>query len=492
MSRLSHPRFLAPALLFALIATGLASPAAAAQSHSSSSGSPTHLRALAVYEYTGSYQKPARSRLVPVAIWDGSQFQPASLYLANPEPLAVQSGTLYELMQDGNGVGQVQVLQAEQLQAEQLQAGEQSTTQGTTQQALTQQGVTWIGLAKYLPNPRSGPKFKVPASLTAKAKFASDQPRFAYKPPATTGVAGAKPTASTSGPPRQGSSAESGRPSLHQRPQISGPATSSAATPADEGRPTLHPSQSSSQSTPPTLHHRTENQQLSNRQTPADSGRPILTYSKNTPSPVTQLQQDALTGLPPQMQQMAAISDASGTTDHSYAWDWPTPGDKTAALRKMQILALESLPPPTLLPPAKPRKPARSPKPIHRIHAASTAPELQLTFTHQHFHAFQLDYGSGPVYVFSAQSGAPGLPTTYLTLIAQPDFAGGLIPLYKSITPANLLDYQPRMRLIDAVDATGSGRADLLFNLITRHSRHFALFRVQNGQAQEVFHTGQQ
>lgn len=485
MSRLSPSRRLALALGFALIATGLGQPAAA---QDDASGATRHLRALAVYEYTGSYQKPARSRLIPVAVWDGSQFQPGSLYLANPEPLAVQSGTLYELMRNGNGVGQVQVLQAEQIQSEQLQAGEQSTTQQST---------TWIGLAKYLPNPPSGPKFKVPANLTAKAKFASDKPHFAYKPPATTGVAGGKPSASTSGPPRESSSAKSGRPTLHQRPQsASGPSSSTTATPAEEGRPTLHQpentSQSGSPSAPPTLHHRTESQQLSDRQSPQSSGRPLLTYSKNAPSPVTQLKQDALTGLPPQMRQMAAISDAAGTTDHSYAWDWSTPGDKTAALRKMEILALESLPPPRLQPQAKPTKPAKSRKPIQRKDAATSAPALKLTFTHEHFLAFQLDYGSGPVYVYSAQAAAPNGAVTYITLIAQPDFAGGLIPLYKSVTPANLLDYQPRMELIDAVDATGSGRADLLFDLITRHSRQFALFRVQAGQAQEVFHTGQQ
>lgn len=469
MSRLSPSRRLALALGFALIATGLAPPAAA---QDDTSGSTRHLRALAVYEYTGSYQKPARSRLVPVAVWDGSHFQPGSLYLANPEPLAVQSGTLYELLRDGVGVGQVQVLQPEQIQSEQIQAGEQSTR--------------WIGLAKYLPNPPSGPKFKVPANLTAKAKFASDKPHFAYKPPATTGVAGGKPSANSSGPPRESSGSESGRPTLHRRTEASGPSSSTTATPAEEGRPTLHQPQSASPSAAPTLHHRTESQQLSQRQSPAASGRPILTYSQNAPSPVTQLKQDALTGLPPQMQQMAAISDASGATDHSYAWDWSTPGDRAATLHKMEILALESLPPPRLLPQANP------PKPLHRKNAATSAPTLKLTFTHERFHAFQLDYGSGPVYVFSAQSDAPGLVTTYITLIAKPDFAGGLIPLYKSVTPANLLDYQPRMKLIDAVDATGSGRADLLFDLITRHSRQFALFGVQAGQAKELFHTGRQ
>jgi hypothetical protein len=445
-------------MLFGLIATGLLAPAAAQDA--SSSSSPTHLRALAVYEYTGSYQKPARSRLVPVAIWDGTQFQPGSLYLANPEPLSVESGTLYELMKDGNGIGQIQVLRPEQ------------TATG------------WIGLGKYLPNPPSGPvKLKLPPSLTAKSKFASDKPHFAYKPPADTGVANANPKANNGGPPRGGSSAESGRPTLHQRPEpTSGPSTTSSTTPAEEGRPTLHRSETPT----PVLHHRTAAQQLDARTASPYPNRPHLGYTTKTPAPTVNLKHDTLTGLPPQMQQMAAISDPDGTTDHSYAWEWQSPGDKVAALRKMEILALKSLPPLRLQPQAEP------PKPIHRKKSVSSAPELKLTLSHVHFHAFQLDYGSGPVYVFSAQSGAPGIITNYITLIAKPDFSGGLITLYKNVTSANLLDYQPRMRLIDAVDATGAGRADLLFDLLTRSTRQFALFRVQGGQAQEIFHTGPQ
>jgi len=470
MSRLSHYRLIAPAMLFGLIATGLLAPAAAQDT--SSSSAPQHLRALAVFEYLGSYQKPARSRLVPIAIWDGTQFQPGSLYLANPEPLSVESGTLYELMKDGNGVGQVEVLQSEQ------------TATG------------WIGLGKFLPNPPSGPvKLKLPASLTAKAKFASDKPHFAYKPPADTGVAKGSPNANNGGPPRGGSSAESGRPTLHQRPEpTSGPSDASTTTPAEEGRPTLHHSENA----PPVLHHRSETQQLGAREASPYPNRPHLGYNKKTPSPTENLKHDTLTGQPTQMQQIAAISDPNGTSDHSYAWDWSTPGDKVAAEHKLEALALQYLTPPK--PPASPKtekatKTVAKSAPRHSRKAKSAKPTPApppLTLTDEHFHAFELDYGSGPVFVFSARTSAPQESTTYITLIAKPDFSGGLIPLYKNVTPANLLDYQPRMRLIDAVDATGGGRADLLFDLLTRSTRQFALFRVQGGQAQEIFHTGPQ
>lgn len=473
MSRSSHSRrHIAPLLLFALIATGAISRAAA-QEDGSSFGSSTHLRALAVYEYLGSYQKPTRSRLLPVAVWDGTQFQPGSLYLADPTPLSVKSGTLYELMQDGNGVGQVEVLQAEQM------------------------ADGWIGLGKYVPNPPAGPKFKLPASLTAKAKFESDKPHFAYKPPASTGVAGGKAGASEGGPVRESSGAESGRPTLEQRPELTpGPSDASTTTPSEGGRPVLH-QPASTESAPPTLHRRTEAQQLSSHEA-APSGRPILSYNTHAKSPVTQLKHDALTGHPPEVHEMVAISDPDGTTDHSYAWEWSSPGDKTAAQQKVEALALQYL---------NAAKPGASPKPagkaMHKnaetekhngkmTKSSPVAATPGVTLTDERFDAFELDFGSGPVYVFSARTSGPEESTTYITLIAQPDFAGGIIPLYKSVTPATLLDYEPRLKLVDAVDATGGGRAYLLFDLITRRSRQFALFSVQNGQAQEVFHTGQQ
>ena len=451
MSRPAHPRlWIASAWLLALLATGTIAPAALAQSASpgSSGNSTQQLRSLAVFEYLGSYRKPSCSRLVPVAIWDGTEFQPGSLYLANPTPLAVESGTLYELMRDGVGVGQIEVTQPERLASR------------------------WIALGKFLPNPKPGPvKLNLPASLTRKSKFASSKPHFAYKPPASTGVAGGKTTPGNGGPPRGGKGAETGRPTLHQRPE-SGPGRVSGTTPAEEGRPTLH--------------HRSIAQQLSAPQKSPYPDRPHLHYTTRGSAHVTPPRQNLLKGLPPEMHQMPAISDVNGTTDHSYAYSWPTPADKIAALRKMEVLAVKSLPYPKLRPQAELRKT------IHQKDDASSAPELKLTFSHERFHAFQLDYGSGPVYVFSAQSGAPGVTTTYITLIAKPDFAGGLITLYKNVTPANLLAYQPRMKLIDAVDATGSGRADLLFDLISGSSREFALFSVQGGQAREVFHTGQQ
>src|SRR5271166_2586626 len=63
------------------------------------------LRATAVLEYTGDLTKPTAARLIPVAVWDGERYQPGGLYMAQPMPMAVESGTQYELMDAGVSKG---------------------------------------------------------------------------------------------------------------------------------------------------------------------------------------------------------------------------------------------------------------------------------------------------------------------------------------------------------------------------------------------------
>src|ERR1700729_2107845 len=59
------------------------------------------IRAVAVVEWTGDKAKPSASRLIPISVFDGEQYQPGGLYLAKPEPLALQPGTEYVLQDAG-------------------------------------------------------------------------------------------------------------------------------------------------------------------------------------------------------------------------------------------------------------------------------------------------------------------------------------------------------------------------------------------------------
>ena len=59
------------------------------------------VRAIAVLEWTGEMGKPSASRIIPISVFDGEQYQPGGLYLAKPEPLALEPGTEYVLQDAG-------------------------------------------------------------------------------------------------------------------------------------------------------------------------------------------------------------------------------------------------------------------------------------------------------------------------------------------------------------------------------------------------------
>jgi hypothetical protein len=405
------------------------------------------LRAVAVYEYTGDLAKPTRSRLVPVTVWDGTEFQPGGLYLAAPAPLAVESGTLYELEQNGNPKGLIHLREAERIAS------------------------GWIGLGAYEPEPPPQLARLRPVKPIQIRDDDSDLPHFAYRPPSDSGgkASGGNQSKNGSAP------VDPDRPTLHRHTSDSAAPAASAAPATDDDRPTLH-------------------RHLSNAAPPDSAGpdpdRPHLRRGR----PAAQLaldKMDALTGLPEDMDQMVAVSDASSATGHAYTWTWASPGEQTAARTAMEDLARKLLAPPSHpnpSPPAKPAAPTGNQTTAHRRSARKPV-VTPASLTDEDFRAFELSWGSGAVYVLSARTALAAEQTEYVTLIAKPDLNGGLITLFQQVTPSTLLDYQPRMRLVDAVDPTGNHRADLLFELRTRNDRQFALYSVSASQAEPVFTT---
>ncbi len=66
-------------------------------------------RAIAVLEWTT--QGP---RLIPVTIKVDNQFYDASLYMAQPVPMALENGVVYEVQKSGNPLGDFTLSEAEQ------------------------------------------------------------------------------------------------------------------------------------------------------------------------------------------------------------------------------------------------------------------------------------------------------------------------------------------------------------------------------------------
>jgi hypothetical protein len=74
-----------------------------------------------------------------------------------------------------------------------------------------------------------------------------------------------------------------------------------------------------------------------------------------------------------------------------------------------------------------------------------------------------------------------------ITLIARTNLEGELKKLFFSQTDSRHLDASPRMELIDAVDADGDGRGELLFRRTSDGGSAYAIYRVTSDHLWPLF-----
>ena len=172
-----------------------------------------------------------------------------------------------------------------------------------------------------------------------------------------------------------------------------------------------------------------------------------------------------------------AISDAGGPDPRPYTYDLK-PAEQ--AVYRNQMLELAS----TLLP--APAKAASRTAPAHRKESAheSASKSGQPVFDEVNLRIFDLSNSNEPVLVLSAATQPPAGATgkravpQEITLIARTNLEGELQKLFFSQTDSQHLDVTPRMQLIDAVDADGDGRGELLFRRTFDDGSAYAIYRV--------------
>ena len=472
------------------------------------------LRSVAVLEWTGAAGKPSASRLVPVAIYDGEQLNDATIYLTRPEPLALAGGTEYELQTAGKPSGLFDVSSSGEFHD------------------------SWLGFGAWKPltaadAAKAAGAFNTSSLLNPVDAADDDKPVLKRKHPKGTDAddgtdnASAKTSSTTSG---TGSGIGS-----------SGDAKKSPDTSADPDRPTLKrkSSDDSASSTPvagskstaevdpdrPTIRRKKnvlDAGQMETSTLAPDPDRPRLKRGK--PADLANTEDPRLTGLPPTMQQAVAVSDANNRAEHPWKYNWANPEDETKMKVALEGMARTALGLDTPLAPAKPVRKTTAPRKKSMLPAEPPEP---VTLSDEQFRVFELAYGATATLVLTASSPRPpdvpdatqvdadraptirrGKPTAttakqdattklppkpapqkFVTLVAQPDLYGGVLVLYKSVTDSAHLDERPRMRLVDAVDAMGDNRGELLFELRGQTQRQFALFRVLRGSAEQLFAT---
>jgi hypothetical protein len=233
-----------------------------------------------------------------------------------------------------------------------------------------------------------------------------------------------------------------------------------------------------------------------------DPNRPNLHYGKPV-SAMTEADLPRLTGLPSNLHQMIAVSDAVNRDPHPFALAWDDEEQHKAILQKMQAMARAQLAlygstsvastatttkttktTKTTAAPAKTTTPASA----RSRHAAPVPPPLALL--DEELKAYTLSYGGAATYIYSAHTAGTGAALRYVTVVAQDDGLGNIKPAIQSVTDAAHLDRTPRMQFVDVVDADASNRASLLFELRSQNVRQFALYRVIASHPEQLFLTG--
>ncbi len=215
-----------------------------------------------------------------------------------------------------------------------------------------------------------------------------------------------------------------------------------------------------------------------------------------------------LTTLPPDLHQIAAVSDAANRDPHIFAREWQTTAEHASTLSDLQTLAQQRITSYLttwhLTAPQLTTSNAGAPGPASgtrasttpntntsksHVHSAQTPTPKPPTLADEQLTPYTLSYGGLPTFVYTAQSPITTGGPVYVTLVAQRLPSGELQVALSSITDASHLDRTPWLRLVDAVDPDASHRASLLFELRAQTSRQFALYTLTTAKAEQQFAT---
>ncbi|MGB0049676.1 MAG: hypothetical protein WBP70_19665, partial [Terriglobales bacterium] len=185
----------------------------------------------------------------------------------------------------------------------------------------------------------------------------------------------------------------------------------------------------------------------------------------------------------PKIITIPAISDAGGPDPRPYTFDMK-PEEEAGYRSKMLDLAAKQLVP-QMSAATKEGTGRKSSASKSARKAAHKAPEP--AFDDVSLHIFDLSSSNEPVLVLSAKTHPAAAPADAtapveepkeITLIARTNLEGELRKLFFSQTDSRHLDVTPRMELIDAVDADGDGRGELLFRRTFDGGSVYAIYRV--------------
>jgi hypothetical protein len=420
--------------------------------------------------------KSKKARFIPITIMMDGKFYDAGSYKASPVPMALDFGIVYEGFRAGVSQGLFTITQPGQLNHVWIAEG------------------TWLPAGEIDPHKhkkystpviadddKDGPPVLHRRSEKSESDGNSDKDKKEQPKPATASA----PTASTVPPPAV-------------------PTTSAPPTAAPTTATPTPPQTTKSATAPETVKASAPDEPI------GDPNRPRLRRGKPDASehhePFTMF--DALTdaspaatsgtaavagklgatakdaAAPPQIVVMPAISDVGGPDPRPYTYE-VKPEEEAGYRSKMLDLAAAQLRGQT--DGARPEASATSKKSSlgRSVSGKSAGKTPSPAFDDVSLRIFDLSNSNEPVLVLSAKTHPAAAGATEsveepkeVTLIARTNLEGELQKLFFSQTDSRHLDVAPRMELIDAVDADGDGRGELLFRRTFDDGSAYAIYRV--------------
>ena len=430
-------------------------------------------RALAVLRLSDN----GKASLVPIAIMIDGKFWDAGSYKAAPVPMALESGTVYEAERTGSSLGLFTVSTALHSNAANVPTPWIGTgtwvpagSEKEEKTAKTDSVPAGIATEEGPPRLTKNPAKPAPPPSSPPATTAPSKPRSDDEPPRLNKPA-EEPSANSGSAPNAGSSPQGDTKAGSPQPQ---------SKPADT-KSGDHPSPPSNTPTSDSGADESSRPRL-RRGKPVDSlpDDEIPGYTKQgaSSSPAASGAKGATPETPVHL--IPAISDAGGPQPHSYGFEFlkDEEGERRqqmTELAKQQLNAyLQARAKARIAPvttPAKKRETKKAPEPV--------LSNVQMT-------AYDLWSTNQPVLILSAQGQVPPQPGQgasedlqySILLVAYPDMYNNLHKLYSGVTDKFHLDMTPRLELVDAVDADGDGRGELLFRKDSDAGTGWVIYRA--------------
>ena len=474
-------------------------------------------RAIAVLQLTAS----GKSSLVPVAILIGGKFWDASAYKADPIPMALETGTVYEAERTGTTLGLF-------------------TVSGALHSNAANVISPWLGTGKWVPA-GSEEKTSLKAETVPAGIDTSDQaPRLTRDPakintppdsaPAATPAPPAKPSSESGdgeGPPRitKGTPAPPADPAPVGQSQPA-PGATPTAPPADSKPTDTKPADTKADATKPADAKPSDAPKPPESDSGAsEANRPTLRRGK----PVDPLPDDTIPGYskpgamsaanaakpadpaadkgpgadkapadktPPQL--IPAISDATGPDPRTYGFTWLKDEEGE---RRLQLIALAKEQVRAYVEARAKAKIVPAPKTAgaQAAHHAAAAKTKDPILENVQMTAYDLWNTNQPVIIFSAEAHLPPPPAGSafsavdaelqysVMLVTYPDIYNNLHKIYSGVTDKFHLDLTPRLELVDAVDADGDLRGELLFREISDAGTGWVIYRASADKLWKLF-----